>query len=106
MEAMSIEVESAGGMSGQVYPFGFKYNELMFTPCKTEIVYFYIRHDHFQSHGSQAGQTWNKILNWKLEELSFTYLDVEICLYVYWKDGQVCFLVIYIDNLLFATTSS
>lgn len=37
MEAMSIEVESAGGMSGQVYPFGFKYNELILHHAKQRL---------------------------------------------------------------------
>ena len=53
----------------------------------------------------QAGQTWNKILDRKLGELGFTRLDAETCLYVFRKNGQVCFLVVYVDNLLLAATT-
>ena len=31
----------------------------------------------------QVGRTWNKTLDWKLGELSFTRLDAETCLYVF-----------------------
>ena len=53
----------------------------------------------------QAGRTWNKTLDRKLGELGFTYLDAETCLYVFQKDGQVCFLVVYVDDLLLAATT-
>ena len=53
----------------------------------------------------QAGQTWNKTLDRKLGELGFTHLDTETCLYVYQKDRQVCFLVIYVDDLLLAAVT-
>ncbi|KIK72657.1 hypothetical protein PAXRUDRAFT_21735 [Paxillus rubicundulus Ve08.2h10] len=35
----------------------------------------------------------------------FARLDAETCLYVFRKDGQVCFLVVYVDNLLLAASS-
>ena len=38
----------------------------------------------------------------KLGELGFIHLDAETCLYVFQKDGQVCFLVVYVDDLLLA----
>ena len=41
----------------------------------------------------------------KLGELGFTRLSVETCLYVFRKDGQVCFLVVYVDDLLLAATT-
>ena len=41
----------------------------------------------------------------KLGELGFTRLDAETCLYVFRNDGQVCFLVVYIDDLLLAATT-
>ena len=50
----------------------------------------------------QAGRTWNKTLDRKLGKLGFTRLDAETCLYVFRKDGQVCFLVVYVDDLLLA----
>src|SRR5438445_9831969 len=51
----------------------------------------------------QAGRTWNKTLDCTLGELGFTCLDAETCLYVLHKDGKVCFLVVYVDDLLAAT---
>ena len=53
----------------------------------------------------QAGRTWNKTLDQKLGELGFIHLDAETCLYVFQKDGQVCFLVVYVDDLLLAATT-
>jgi len=53
----------------------------------------------------QAGRTWNKTLNRKLGDLNFIRLDAETCLYVFWKNGQVCFLVVYVDDLLLAATT-
>ena len=41
----------------------------------------------------------------KLRELGFTRLDAETCLYVFWKDGQVCFPVVYVNDLLLAATT-
>ena len=32
-------------------------------------------------------------------------LDVKTCLYVFQKDGQVCFLVVYVDDLLLAAST-
>ena len=53
----------------------------------------------------QAGQTWNKTLNWKLEKLEFFHLNAETCLYVFWKNGQICFLVVDVDDLLLAAST-
>ena len=41
----------------------------------------------------------------KLGELGFAHLDAETCLYVFRKDGQVCFLVVYVNDLLLAATT-
>ena len=53
----------------------------------------------------QAGWTWNKTLDKRLGELGFTCLDTETCLYVLRKSRDICFLVVYVDDLLFATSS-
>ena len=53
----------------------------------------------------QAGRTWNKTLDWKLGELGFFCLDAETCLYVFRKNGQTCFLVVYVDDLLLAAST-
>lgn len=54
----------------------------------------------------QADRTWNKILGCKLGKAEFTRLDAETCLYIYRSDkGEVCFLVIYIDDLLLAAST-
>ena len=53
----------------------------------------------------QAGQTWNKTLDRKLQDLGFIQLDAETCLYVFQKDDQVYFLVIYVDDLLLTAST-
>jgi len=53
----------------------------------------------------RAGRTWNKRLDQKLRDLQFTRLNAETCLYVYKKGGGLCFLVVYVDDLLLAATS-
>jgi hypothetical protein len=54
----------------------------------------------------QAGRTWNITLDKKLKSLGFQHLNAETCLYVYQdhKD-QLCFLVVYVDNILLAATT-
>jgi hypothetical protein len=56
----------------------------------------------------QAGRTWNATLDKSLLELGFTRLDAETCLYIYreaGKGGGICFLVVYVDDLLLAASS-
>ena len=53
----------------------------------------------------QAGWTWNKTLDKRLGELGFTCLDTETCLYVLWKSKDVCFLIVYVDDLLLTPSS-
>ncbi len=54
---------------------------------------------------SKLAGTWNKTLDSKLQNLGFTRLDSETCLYIF-KDGkQICFLVVYVDDLLLAASS-
>jgi hypothetical protein len=53
----------------------------------------------------QAGRTWNKTLDQKLHQLSFTCLNAETCLYMYRGKEGLCFLVIYVDDLLLAAAS-
>lgn len=48
---------------------------------------------HLESH------SWLKI------ELKSTQLDAETCLYIYQDSDQMCFLVVYVDDLLLAATS-
>ena len=52
----------------------------------------------------KAGWTWNKTLDHKLGELRFSHL-AETCLYVFRKDGQIYFLVVYVNGLLLAATT-
>ena len=52
----------------------------------------------------QAGRTWNKMLDRKLGELHFMHLDAKTCLYVHKEKNQLCFLVVYVDDLLLAAT--
>ena len=53
----------------------------------------------------QAGRTWNRTLDKKLRELQFTWLSSETCLYVYKEGKNLCFLVVYVDDLLLAGSS-
>ncbi|RXW14669.1 hypothetical protein EST38_g11187, partial [Candolleomyces aberdarensis] len=53
----------------------------------------------------QSGRTWNKTLDQSLLSMGLVRLDAETCLYVYKEDGEVCFLVVYVDDLLLAATS-
>jgi hypothetical protein len=54
----------------------------------------------------QAGRTWNTTLDKALGDLGFARLDAETCLYVFRdKDGGLCYLVVYVDDLLLAATS-
>ena len=54
----------------------------------------------------QAGRTWNRTLDKKLIELNFTRLNAETCLYVCREGSDICFLVVYVDDLLLAASSS
>jgi hypothetical protein len=53
----------------------------------------------------QAGCTWNKTLDLKLRELGFNRLNAESCLHTYRGKEGLCFLVVYVDDLLLATAS-
>ncbi|PPQ82476.1 hypothetical protein CVT24_002389, partial [Panaeolus cyanescens] len=54
----------------------------------------------------QAGRTWNKTFDSSLKDLGFTRLDAETCLYVMrGEGGKLCFLVVYVDDLILAATS-
>jgi hypothetical protein len=43
------------------------------------------------------------MLDRKLQELGFTRLNAETCLYVYQGKQGPCFLIVYVDDLLLAT---
>ncbi|KAJ2911698.1 hypothetical protein MD484_g8716, partial [Candolleomyces efflorescens] len=53
----------------------------------------------------QSGRTWNKTLDRSLLDMGLIRLDAETCLYVYREENEVCFLVVYVDDLLLAATS-
>lgn len=53
----------------------------------------------------QAGRMWNKTFYCALRALGFTRLDAETCLYALHEGNNVCFLVIYVDNLLLAAST-
>ncbi|KAJ3527698.1 hypothetical protein NMY22_g9685 [Coprinellus aureogranulatus] len=53
----------------------------------------------------QSGRTWNKTLDSSLLGMGFVRLDAETCLYVYREGKQICFVVIYVDDLLLAATT-
>ena len=40
-----------------------------------------------------------------LTGLGFCRLDAETCLYIYQEGKQLCYLVVYVDDLLLAATS-
>lgn len=52
----------------------------------------------------QAGRTWNKTLDKALVGLGFTRMGSETCLYVFRDGDKVCFLVVYVDDLLLAAS--
>lgn len=54
----------------------------------------------------QAGRTWNQTLNKKLRQLGAFRLNAETCLYIF-KDekGEICFLVVYVNDFLLAASS-
>jgi len=54
----------------------------------------------------QAGRTWNRTLDAALTKIGFQRLNAETCLYVFRGDGEVCFLVVYVDDLLLAASTT
>jgi hypothetical protein len=53
-----------------------------------------------------AGRTWNRTLDAKLQALGACRLDAETCLYVFkGAKGDICYLVVYVDDLLLAASS-
>lgn len=53
----------------------------------------------------QSGRTWNKTFDKALLEMGFQRLDAETCLYVYRDGKNVCFVVVYVDDLLLAAST-
>jgi hypothetical protein len=54
----------------------------------------------------QASCTWNHTLDAALTKIRFQQLNTETCLYVFrGEKGEVCFLVVYVDLLLVASTT-
>ena len=55
----------------------------------------------------QAGRTWNRTLDAALTKIGFQQLNAETCLYVFrGEKGEVCFLVVYVDDLLLAASTT
>jgi hypothetical protein len=55
----------------------------------------------------QAGRTWNHTLDAALTKIGFQQLNAETCLYVFrGEKGEVCFLVVYMDDLLLAASTT
>ena len=48
-----------------------------------------------QDHRQEAWRT----------RLHMSTVDAETCLYILWKSGEVCFLVVHVDDLLLAASS-
>ena len=54
----------------------------------------------------QAGRTWNRTLDAALTKIGFQKLNAKTCLYIFrGETGEVCFLVVYIDDLLLAAST-
>jgi hypothetical protein len=53
----------------------------------------------------QSGRTWNKTLDASLLAMGLVRLSAETCLYIYRDGNDVCFIVVYVDDLLLAATS-
>ena len=54
---------------------------------------------------AQAGCTWNHTLSKKLHKLGLEGSNSETCLYVLKEGKNLCFLVVYVDNLLIADST-
>ena len=53
----------------------------------------------------QAPRAWNKDINTKLHSMGFTQLLSEPCLYVYFRDTDICIISLYVDDLVIAASS-
>ena len=51
----------------------------------------------------QAGREWNTEIESFLQAQEINYGHTEPCLYVHWKNGVVCLILVYVENLLAAT---
>ena len=51
----------------------------------------------------QDGPEWNIEIDRFLEAQEFKHGHIELCLYVRWKNGVVCLILVYVDDLLAAT---
>ena len=51
----------------------------------------------------QDGPEWNVEIDRFLEAQEFKHGHIELCLYVRWKNGVVCLILVYVDDLLAAT---
>ena len=53
----------------------------------------------------QAGRGWNTELDRFLQAQDFEHGQTEPCLYIRWKNGNVCLMLVYVDDVLAATKS-
>lgn len=54
----------------------------------------------------QAGALWRKKIDESLRRLGCTPTSVDECVYVLEKDGERCYIALYVDDMLWATTSN
>ena len=54
----------------------------------------------------QSGALWREKLDSALQRLGCVHTDSDECVYILDKDGERCFIVIHVDDMLFATTSN
>ena len=47
----------------------------------------------------QVSQVWNKLFDTKLGKLGFKQITANYCIYVYQKGKEICFLVVYVDDM-------
>ena len=53
----------------------------------------------------QAPRAWNRDINLKLHGMGFHQLQSEPCLYLHYKDADICIISLYVDDLVIAASS-
>ena len=54
----------------------------------------------------QAARTWNKLLTTSLESVGFVQSEVDECLFILKQNANICFIVVHVDDMLAACSSS
>lgn len=47
----------------------------------------------------QASRIWNELLDAELRKLGFRRIHADYCIYVLHKDGHICFIAVYVDDM-------